>query len=209
MFNSDGSFDTNFATSGVYAKVGSMPSEDFEAMAFAADGSLIVADAAGTGSTDNSNPSQMTSGNLSLFDLKSDGTEGPQAESTVFSVTATGQRPVVAADDLRSLSDGSFLLLSRRQKNIAVYHILSDLTSDQTFGGNTGVVEPSSPGNSELAHPSLAILPDGRFCVGATDDSGLIQLSRYLPDGMIDPVFGSGVIAAAPSSMELLYATGR
>ncbi len=208
MFNSDGSFDTNFGPSGVYAKVGSMPSEDLEAMAFGADGSLVVADAAGVGSTNNSNPSQMTSGQLTLIELESDGTVGPAAESTVFSLTAVGRRPVVEGDELQSLSDGSFLLLSRQQKNIAVYHILSDLTSDESFGGGAGVVEPSSPGNAELVHSSLAILPDGRFCVGAIDDSGLIQLFRYLPDGTIDPVFGSGVIAAAASSTELITPLG-
>ena len=79
---------------------------------------------------------------------------------------------------------------------VARYNV--DGTLDETFGDG-GKVTTEVVGQADFAH-AVALQPDGAIVVGgraAPDGGGPFEfaLVRYLPDGSLDPTFGSGGIA--------------
>ena len=103
-------------------------------------------------------------------------------------------RIVVAGSTARGGADTDVLLL----------RYLPDGTLDAGFGsGGTVITSFGSDADRALA---VAIQPDGRIVVGGETQSGAstsgvdFALARYLPDGTLDPVFGSGGKVVTPIS---------
>ncbi len=64
---------------------------------------------------------------------------------------------------------------------------------DPSFAGD-GIVETDLPGNTLTFPSGLVLQPDGKIVAIGMDSggNGLVAVLRYLPDGTLDPSFGSG-----------------
>jgi uncharacterized delta-60 repeat protein len=73
----------------------------------------------------------------------------------------------------------------------AVARYDADGRLDPTFGGDGTVVSPDGRFDSASA---VAVQPDGRIIVSGTSEGDTV-VTRYLPDGGLDPAFGEGGVA--------------
>jgi uncharacterized delta-60 repeat protein len=81
---------------------------------------------------------------------------------------------------------------------IGVARLLADGTLDNSFGSN-GAVQVNL-GVDDWATPSLALQPDGRIVIGSANNAGnppRVKVIRLLPDGTLDPSFGTNGIGTS------------
>lgn len=93
--------------------------------------------------------------------------------------------------------DGKILLAGRSAENnqydFAIGRLNADGSADLSFGAGGSTITPF-PGISSQIN-ALAIQPDGRIVAGGYEGgiaSPRFALARYLPDGALDPGFGTG-----------------
>ncbi|MGH9286133.1 MAG: delta-60 repeat domain-containing protein, partial [Acidimicrobiales bacterium] len=91
--------------------------------------------------------------------------------------------------------------------DFVVARYLPDGGLDPSFGSGGGVVTPVGPGVDEAN--AIALQPDGRIVVAGraviSANESDFAVVRYLPDGLLDPAFGSGgkvVTDVSPSADE-------
>lgn len=86
------------------------------------------------------------------------------------------------------------------QSLFAVVRLNFDGSFDTGFGNN-GIVLTAVPGSSQSNLKDICFLPDGRIVVGGDVVFSKKQYAaaRYLPNGTLDPTFGSGGIAVIPN----------
>ncbi len=86
------------------------------------------------------------------------------------------------------------------QSLFALARLNQDGSFDSGFGTN-GIVLTEVPGSSQSNLKDIAFLPDGRIVVGGdvVFTKKQYAAARYLPDGTLDPTFGSGGIAVIPN----------
>lgn len=93
--------------------------------------------------------------------------------------------------------DGRYLVAgSAPDFEDAVARYLPDGSPDPSWGGD-GVV--SLPGPLNASATDIALQPDGRVVVAGSSGSLVAYAARLLPDGGIDPDFGTGGIAILPT----------
>jgi uncharacterized delta-60 repeat protein len=112
--------------------------------------------------------------------------EGPERHPFDLAVGPDG-KAVVAAYDSAAGEDGA----------LRVFRFDRAGHLDPTFGGVGETAQPLRPGTS--APVAVAVQPDGKIVV-ATEGSRVeggqeLRLARYLPEGTLDPGFGSGGVA--------------
>jgi uncharacterized delta-60 repeat protein len=99
-------------------------------------------------------------------------------------------------DIIRALAvqpDGKYVVAGTSGSRVALARYLTNGQLDPSFGGGTGKVL-TTVGTSDEAR-GVVLQPDGRIVVaGSTLQGGLrnVMLLRYLPNGSLDPSFGSG-----------------
>jgi uncharacterized delta-60 repeat protein len=116
-------------------------------------------------------------------------------DSSAGAIAVTRKGKVVVAGDSSGVSHG---IATNDEFTLVRYR--GDGRLDRSFGGaGTGIVRTPFPGTGALAD-SMAIDAQGRIVVagfttaalGAPPTSARIALARYLPNGKLDPAFGSG-----------------
>ena len=201
-----GSIDTSFATAGL-ARTPVGPTDDHaEAMVVQPDGKVVVA---GWGN----GPLGYA---FELVRLDRDG-----ALDATF---GDGGKVVVAVgngyDEVHALAlqaDGKLLVAGSvdetpKGKSFAMARFNADGSLDTTFG-TAGHVITSFGSQSDEAF-AIAVQPDGRIVLGGhtyTAERGVdFALARYLPDGSLDPSFGTGGLVVKPihelDSRDSIYA---
>lgn len=120
---------------------------------------------------------------------------------TVFPAGPSFAQDVAVQPDGRIVAAGS-VFTGFQGVQFALARYLPDGTLDAGFGEG-GLVETGFPGGESSGH-ALAIQPDGRIVVAGIADPLRFALARYLPDGTLDPSFGSGgkVFADLPGDAE-------
>jgi uncharacterized delta-60 repeat protein len=136
---------------------------------------FVPAVAAGDGAPD---PSFGQGGSLSI---------APQRFSSASGVAVDGQgRTLVGA----MLEDGSML-----RTEAAVLRLLPDGSLDPAFGsGGVATITAPAPFRT-LRAESMALDASGRIVFAGEVDESVPAVWRVLPDGTLDPAFGSGGIA--------------
>jgi uncharacterized delta-60 repeat protein len=189
-----GALDTSFATAGV-ARTAVGPTDDHaEAMVVQPDGKVVVA---GWGN-----------GPLGYaFELVRHERDG-----TLDATFGDGGRVVAAighgADEVHAMAlqpDGKLLVAgtvdeSPKGKSFALARFNADGSLDAGFGTGGQVI--TSFGSQSDEAFAIALQPDGRIVLGghtATLTRGIdFALARYLPDGTLDPSFGTGGLVVKP-----------
>ncbi|HEV3480097.1 MAG TPA: PASTA domain-containing protein [Gaiellaceae bacterium] len=108
------------------------------------------------------------------------------------------------AEDVKIQRDGKIVVVgwSRRGDGstiaLARYHPNGSL--DSTFGPDGTILTAFGAGTFDVGYAVL-LQPDGRIVVGGASRSGSTRafaLARHLPDGTLDPSFGTGGIVTTP-----------
>jgi uncharacterized delta-60 repeat protein len=202
-YNSDGTLDQSFGTSGiVITDLNNLSSDVAQDIALQSDGKVLVAGRthAGTSFTDYS---------LAVVRYNADGTL-----DQTFGIGGKAFYPVSSVDDysyevsMAIQSDGKILITgttmtSGHDMYITVRFTMEGLV-DTSFGSNGKVV--TSLGESFDGYPNaIAIQPDGKILVGGVGVGPLstgtyadFALVRYLPNGSPDPGFGINGIVLTP-----------
>jgi uncharacterized delta-60 repeat protein len=101
-------------------------------------------------------------------------------------------------------SDGKIVAVGGAGSGFLVVRLRPDGTLDGTFGSG-GIVKTNLGGSFPDTARAVAILADGKIVVtGAADfdfnDSARqdVGVARYLPNGLLDPTFGSGGVVVTP-----------
>jgi uncharacterized delta-60 repeat protein len=190
-YNSDGSLDTSFGTSGVVT-TGLLDSSDANAIATQSDGKIVLAGHAST----------INAQRVSFFGLArynsdgsldaSFGTGGKVTTSLVgFSGVFSSAGAVVLSPDGRIVAAGT-ASNGGRASFVALAHYNSDGSLDTSFGaGGTAVTAFL---DSESIARAIAFRPDGKtVAVGTTIKSkgSVFALARYNNDGSTDKNFGT------------------
>jgi uncharacterized delta-60 repeat protein len=106
------------------------------------------------------------------------------------------------AFDVEIQGDGKILAAGRGSEDFALARYRTDGSPDPTFGEGGKVLTTFQPGSIDVASAVL-LLADGKFVAGGGTLSGPASdfaLARYLPDGALDPSFGSGGLVITPIS---------
>jgi uncharacterized delta-60 repeat protein len=98
------------------------------------------------------------------------------------------------AFDIELQSDGRILVAGRGQEDFALARYRADGSLDPSFGAGGKVLTTFQPGSADSASAVL-LQADGKIVAGGGtrgDGASDWALARYLPDGALDPSFGSG-----------------
>jgi uncharacterized delta-60 repeat protein len=113
----------------------------------------------------------------------------------IAQVSFPGTGTSVAAQAMALQPDGNIVLAGSQLSGAGTFFALARLTTsgelDPTFGTGGRVVTPGV-GNNAQAN-AVVLQPDGKIVV-AGSANGEMGLARYLPDGTLDPGFGTGGI---------------
>lgn len=181
-FEADGALDTSFGASGHAPSVQGAA----HAVAVQPDGKIVAA-----GST--------SDGAVEVVRYNADGTL-----DTSFGVGGFEQGPLGEAQGIAIQPDGRIVLAGSSpdpdeqfRDNVLILRFDASGTPDATFG--LGGVVHTSVGQWSDAW-DLALQPDGKIVVSGRggEFANTMALLRYLPDGELDPGFGSAGIVTAP-----------
>ena len=187
-YNSDGTLDNSFDGDGWVAPYFGLARAFANAVAVQPDGKILVA-----GSVQQ--PNALL--DFSLLRLNPDGSPDQTFDGDGFVATDFGFGTDEAAA-LALQADGKIVLAGKAfngtTDNFAVTRYLPDGSRDLSFSGDGRVTTAVNGGIS--AADGVAVRPDGRIVVGgqANSSSGnsAFALAGYLPDGTLDPTFGTG-----------------
>ena len=190
-YNADGSLDTSFGRDGIVTTdVSGGGSDEGQDVAIAADGSIVV-----VGFGDN----RETKDDFVVARYTADGS--PDVSFGDGGVVTTDSGGTERAYGVAIDNEGRVVVAGHAGgtgNDFAVARYNVDGTLDETFGDG-GKVTTEVVGQADFAH-TVALQPDGAIVVGgraAPDGGGPFEfaLVRYMPDGSLDPTFGSGGIA--------------
>jgi uncharacterized delta-60 repeat protein len=108
-----------------------------------------------------------------------------------------------AAHDVELQSDGRIVAAGRGQQDFALARYRADGSLDPSFGAGGKVLTTFQPGSIDSASAVL-VQAEGKIVAGGGTRSGAASdfaLARYLPDGALDPSFGSGGRVITPISI--------
>jgi uncharacterized delta-60 repeat protein len=192
-----GTVDTGFGEDGFVERTFRRPDAIANAILSAGDGSLYVA---GTASVDVSAEDDFFVARL-LANGHRDTSFGDDGVATIDAGSATDiGRTVALYPDGRVIVAGNGGSPFQR---FAAVRLLPDGTTDPTFGtgGLVSVVVGTSTDNTGVN--AVALQPDGRVVlVGSASFASpaggwQVAVARLMPDGELDPSFGSGGVATA------------
>jgi len=180
-YNSDGSLDATFNTTGkVTTAIGSINDVSYD-LAIQSDGKLVVAGHSATG----------TQYEFALVRYDTDGSLDTSFNATGIVTTAIG-----TVDDeayaLAIQSDGKLVVAGYSFNNFALVRYNSDGSLDTTFN-TTGEVTTAIGTHGDKAY-ALAIQLDGKLVAAGTSNTSagpVIALARYNPDGSLDTTFNT------------------
>jgi uncharacterized delta-60 repeat protein len=166
-FQADGALDSSFGSSGRVVTAG----EKGNAVAIDSEGRILVL------------------GLNHLFRYLADGRPDTSFGDQGSAALAPGQFSALALQP-----DGTPVVGGETSGRFLLERLRIDGTPDPTFGSE-GVVTTGFQGTAGLA--GLTLQPDGRIVAVGTDTNTVtfahaLALARYLPDGQLDPSFGSG-----------------
>lgn len=135
----------------------------------------------------------------------------PPATSTPASEQAGSRPPTSAgrgdqAHDAALLPDGGIVAVGEtdapgiQKQDFALARYNPDGTLDTSFG-NGGIVRTDFGALSDDDARALAIQPDGKIVVAGTAGED-IALARYMPNGSLDPTFGSSGVTITDLGFE-------
>ena len=198
-YHPDGSLDESFGVGGKVSVnlggVGNIPNlqPSVSALLLQADGKLVV-----TGSWFN----RVTPSNLFVARFQPDGNLDPtfgQAGAVIFFEGSGGSAPSSAGRAVIQQPDGRLVVAGFRQEpsstsaGTLLVRFLPDGEPDPTFGTEgiviTNVGVPAFS-NALIQQPDGKLVTAGQVAGGPID----MLLARYLPDGGLDPAFGTGGI---------------
>ena len=107
-----------------------------------------------------------------------------------------------SASDVALQRDGRIVAAGRGQQDFALARYRTNGSLDPSFGAGGKVLTPFQPGSMDSASAVL-LQADGRIVAGGGTRSAPASdfaLARYLPDGALDPSFGSGGRVITPIS---------
>jgi len=179
-FNSDGTLDTTFGSSGkVIQPIGS--AEDYGySLAIQSDGKILLGGYCFNGNYD-----------FCIARFNSDGTL-----DTSFGTSGKVIQPIGSANDygysLAIQPDGKILLGGNCSGDFCIARFNSDGTLDTTFGNSGKIIQPIGSYNDW--GQSLAIQPDGKILLGGHYYNGSNDdfcIARFNSDGTLDTTFGN------------------
>ncbi|MBI3784775.1 MAG: VCBS repeat-containing protein, partial [Deltaproteobacteria bacterium] len=185
-YNSDGSLDATFAGDGKVTTAIGPAAEQANDVAIQPDGKIVV-----VGNWDNAGNTDIailrynTDGSLDSS-FGGDGivtTSVGTATDTADSVVLQSDGRIVVAGTSRSGSDD----------DIVVVRYLSDGSLDASFGGDGKVT--TDLGSTQDSGYEVVVQDDGKIVVGGTTFTAgryAFAVARYLSDGSLDTIFGSG-----------------
>jgi uncharacterized delta-60 repeat protein len=191
-FNSDGTLDKTFGSSGiVILPIGSSDDEG-KSLAIQPDGKILLGGYCSNGSNND----------FCIARFKSDGTL-----DKTFGSSGKVIQPIGSSDDygysLAIQPDGKILLggfcYNGRNNDFCIARFNSNGTLDTTFGSSGIVIQPI--GSSGDNGYSLAIQPDGKILLGGSCRKRFNDYSciaRFNSDGTLDTTFGSSGIVIQP-----------
>jgi uncharacterized delta-60 repeat protein len=184
-FNSDGTLDTTFGSSGIVIQDIGSPHDDGYSLAIQPDGKILLGGHCDNGSNDD----------FCIARFKSDGTL-----DTTFGSSGKVTQHIGSSGDIgQSLAiqpDGKILLggscSNGGNGDFCIARFNSNGTLDTTFGTSGKVIQPI--GSSGDIGQSLAIQPDGKILLGGRcqGQSNLdFCIARFNSNGTIDTTFGT------------------
>jgi uncharacterized delta-60 repeat protein len=178
-FNADGTLDNTFDGDGVLVfDFGLAPNvwEYPHTVAVQPDGKIII------GGVANQDLALVRLNNDGSFDNTFDGdgkvTTHIAGVDEIYSIVLQNDGKIVAAG---SSSGGT--------QDMVVARYLSNGTLDNTFDGDGIAIAPFGP-SVDIAY-SVMLQPDGKIVIAGAS-GGNFALARYLPNGSLDPLFGTG-----------------
>lgn len=190
-FNTNGSLDTYFGSSGKVTLDFSGFDDDANALVLQPDGKIVTAGFAGI--------SNLSNSVFALVRFNTDG--GPDATFGAGGVVTTNFSGFYdEAKTLAIQADGKLIAAGYRRsfdpdiKKFALARYNTDGSLDSAFG-NGGLVTTDISGEVT----ALALQPDGKVIAG-----GSSTILRYNSDGSIDPTFGGSGMVTTPMGIEAL-----
>ncbi len=198
-YNSDGSLDATFGNAGIVTSdFGPVPdyfADDATAVMIQPDGKIVVAgDSDGTGYFD-----------FLVARYNNDGSLDTSFGNGGFTKTDVGEGYEDGASDAVLQPDGKIVLAgaalpSSYDLDFAVVRYLPDGSLDSSFG-NGGVVVFGLDSLHDEELTAIALQTDGKLIAlgdsNSSTRSGFL-LMRFLPDGSLDPSFGTGGMVQTP-----------
>ena len=186
-FNSDGTLDTTFETSGNVIQPSVSSSDNGQSLAIQPDGKILLGGVCDIGSNKEIN-------DFCIARFNSDGTL-----DTTFGNSGKIIQPIGSSTDegysLTIQPDGKILLggtcYNGSNNDFCIARFNSDGTLDTTFGNSGKVIQPI--GSSNDFGRSLVIQPDGKILLGGYCDNGGnddLCIARFNPNGTLDTSFG-------------------
>jgi uncharacterized delta-60 repeat protein len=199
-FHANGALDTAFGTGGVAT---ANVAGTVRAIVVQPDGKLVAAGSAGL----------TTARDIALARFNADG-----SPDVSFGNGGIVLRAIGPADDFASAlaiqPDGRLVAAGHTDDGgFVLVRLLADGSPDSTFGNAGTVITNFGVGPRNGYARALTLQADGRLLAAGVRESGLpldldVAVARYLPDGALDPSFGSGgqVITSVAGQSEEAYA---
>ena len=192
-YNANGSFDTSFATGGIYIAANITVFASSTAIALQPDGKIVVSGIYAVSVNDNA---------YLLIRLNTDGSPDTTLGGQGFVITNLSagndlSRDITVQPDGKILVCGSVNDMGLTGSDIGLVRFLPNGNLDSTFNGNGIVITSITVAEQGYA---LKLQPDGKIVVLANSDNGntstyFLALVRYLPNGTLDSSFGTNGIA--------------
>jgi uncharacterized delta-60 repeat protein len=132
-----------------------------------------------------------------------DGTFGDASGRVITAFTGAAAEQRIAA--LAREPDGGIVAVGfspqlgpNEQFEVYVARYMPDGTLDPSFAGGTGREAFLVPGGVQAFGNAVAIAPDGDIVIAGDAGDGAAMIARLLPDGTLDPGFGSGGARVIP-----------
>ncbi|WP_099070686.1 DUF4347 domain-containing protein [Nostoc linckia] len=184
-YNSDGTLDTTFNTTGIVTTDFNGNNEGGNSIAIQSDGKILVAGYSNNGSDDD----------FAIVRYNSDGTLDTTFNTTGI-VTTDFNGTNEAGNSVAIQSDGKILVAgysnNGTNNDFAIVRYNSDGTLDTTFN-TTGKVTTDFNGKDEGGY-SITIQDDGKILVVGVSNNGTdddFAIARYNSDGSLDTTFNS------------------
>ncbi len=205
-YNTDGSLDATFGTSG-FVRTSVNNNDGGNAVVLQSDGKPLVA-----GFTQIDNFGVGTGYDIALYRYTPTGAIDTTFDADGVVTTAIKN----SADEGHALtlqSDGKIVVAghsNNADKDFAVARYHADGTLDATFAGDGTIATPVGPGDDEGA--SVAVQDDGKIIVGGRSRFGSnwnFSLTRFNADGSLDTTFDADgiVVTDLGSSSDAIVAT--
>jgi uncharacterized delta-60 repeat protein len=198
----DGDLDLSFGTAGGLARAGTDDAYGWVAMAVQQDGKILTCDAHGVAGP--------TSYDFFITRFRTDGTLDP-AFGTNGTTTIDFDQANDSCSGVAVQPDGKIVVAGAQYfpapfgpgyAKFAIARLNANGMLDSTFGNGTGKTTVAFDGGSSYAS-AVALQPDGKIVVAGNAKVGEpanemdFALARLMPDGSLDPAFGTGGKATA------------